>query len=203
MSAGASPRPRTPGPARRRTARSRGGPGRRRPRVPKQAAAVRRVPEARDEPGGLGRVERRAVPGELRPVTSPVVLALGEVRPDPLDRQPAAATSPRNAGRSSGGHTPTRCIPVSTFTCTPCGPARPRRRRASPSRECSVGVSRCASATGLRARRELRQHEDRRLDPGGAELETLLDQRDAAPRRAALERRARRPRPRRGRTRWP
>ena len=41
---------------------------------------------------------------------------------------------------------------------------------------------------GLRAGRELRQDEDRRLDPRGAEPEPFLDQRDAGPRGAGLDR---------------
>ena len=65
----------------------------------------------------------------------------------PSTRSPSSLTARRYATRSSGGHTPTRCMPVSTFTWTSTGPRAAAANRARPSREYSDGVNRWASAT--------------------------------------------------------
>ena len=51
-----------------------------------------------------------------------VALGRGEVGPQPLEREPRPDHPvDERATTSPGGHTPMRCIPVSTFTCTPIG----------------------------------------------------------------------------------
>ena len=117
--------------------------------VPQEAAAVRRVPQAtgRTRRPWPRRAPLRTGPAASRsPRRSSSLLA--RCVQIPSISRPAAATSPRNAGRSSGGHTPTRCIPVSTFTCTACAPrAAGREAREPVARVERSGVSRCASAT--------------------------------------------------------
>ncbi len=107
-------------------------------------------------------------------------------------RSPAAITRSTNAGVASGGYTPARCIPVSTFTCTPTSrPAGRCRQSLERSVRVQAGREPGVERHGLGAGRELRQHQDRRLDPRVAQPEPFLDERDADPRGAGLERGAR------------
>ena len=188
MSAGRNPRS-APRP-RRADRRSSAIPGRTRSKCDSGAGAGRRC-----WPRGAGEgrtrrpcsVERRSYgPAATRsPRHRP---RSREVRPIPSISRPAAATSPRNAGRSSGGHTrrgASRCRP----SRAPPAHREPRSRGARARRASRrSGVSRCA------ARRPPRPVGTPTARGSGlmprSQLETLLDQRDAAPRRAALERRA-------------
>ena len=138
-------RRRRPRRARRRRGRSPAGPDRSATRVPQHAAAVRRVPKTRDEAGGLRRIQGRAVPDQLHRGRLAIVLALARCvqipRPRGRRRRP-----PRGTRQVLQWPHPTRCIPVSTFTCTACARA-PRPRGAQPIAE------RRSGSAGARARR--------------------------------------------------
>ena len=117
-------------------------------------------------------------------------------------------TCARARARRSGRQ-PTRCIPVSTLRCTPsgCGAAAGR-----PPPWPSASIPPAVYTTGVRPVRDdrlgrvghrLGQHEDRRVDSRVAQLDAFFDERDAEPVAPRVDRGARRPEPRRGRSRRP
>ena len=129
-----------------------------------------------------------------------------------VDARPpqTAAPSAANVGeqrRRAPGWAPTRCMPVSTLTCTSQLAARrtrprPRARRRTPS-EYTVGVRPCREHLADLVGRLLAQHEDRRLDAGLSQLDAFLGERDAQPGGAGTKRLGGDRRARRGRNRRP
>ena len=115
--------------------------------------------------------------------------------------------APRGRRASSGSH-PTRCMPVSIFRWTGSGSARRAvrdglRQRVDAARGVHDGREPVRDDRLGRVRHRFRQHEDRRVDPGVAQLHALFDERDREARRRRPRPRPGRLAPRRGRTRRP
>ena len=208
-----------PAPAR---ARARGrrhppgtGPGRRSPRrqrtrskwllgVAQQRGASWR--RAGSGPGwrsrsGLAQASKRAScsPKKSSPRSSAVAKCV--MAPDELAAGALAAAACATRVASSGSRVPRRPIPVSSLTCT-----RPPPRAAT----ASTNASRQADDVGARPQRGVEllgaqraEHQQRRLDAGGAQRRRLVGGRHRQPRGAAGQRRARRRPAPRGRSRRP
>ncbi len=176
-----------------------------RPRMTEQSAAVRCVEDAGRQSGGARPSRRppRTPPSEPSWCPSSSSLRAKWVH-RPSSTNPASTTSRTNARTSAGGHTPARCMPVSTFTWTRV----PRPRAAAARRASAASRVDGRGETGrerhrLRPVRELRQDHDRRLDAARPEREPLFDERDAERGRARVEGRAAPPPRRRARRRSP
>ena len=156
-------------------------------RVQDRRAAVRRVQELgldTRRPGLPRRLRQEALQLDQRGLL--VLGGTGEVRPQRLEAQPARRPHARRTPSSPRADTrPPGACPVSTFTCTPivAAGAAAADSRSSAASEYRLGVSPARERRGLGPGRELRQHQDRALDPRIAQPEPLLDERDAEPRR--------------------
>ena len=91
--------------------------------APEFAACSRRGLDARG-PDGLGGLEESR---ELVLRRDVVVLGSREMGEETLDLETSVLHAARERGAVSGGHTPTRCIPVSIFICTARNHERPPR----------------------------------------------------------------------------